>query len=47
VALPPWFGRNGPAFDDFMRDLDNMIDTELGNPPAPGYLTEITERISS
>jgi len=24
-----------------MRDLDNMIDTALGNPPAPGYLTEI------
>ncbi|MEE3062827.1 MAG: barstar family protein [Actinomycetota bacterium] len=22
--FPPWFGRNHAAFDDFMRDLDNM-----------------------
>jgi hypothetical protein len=30
------------AFDDFMRDLDNMINTASGKPPAPGYLTHIT-----
>jgi hypothetical protein len=41
--FPPWFGRNKDAFNDFMRDLDNMIDTALGKPPAPGYLTEITD----
>lgn len=40
--FPPWFGRNAAAFDDFMRDLDNMINTESGKPPAPGYLTQIT-----
>lgn len=40
--FPPWFGRNAPAFDDFMRDLDNMIDVALGRPPAAGYVTEIT-----
>lgn len=40
-AFPPWFGRNPNALNDFMRDLDNMIDTALGKPPAPGYLTEI------
>ena len=31
------------AFDDFMRDLDNMINTASGKPPAPGYLTQITD----
>jgi hypothetical protein len=41
--FPPWFGRNMDAFDDFMRDLDNMIDTAMGKPPAPGYLTQITD----
>ena len=41
--FPPWFGRNAAAFDDFMRDLDNMIDAAMGKPPAPGYLTEITD----
>jgi hypothetical protein len=40
--FPPWFGRNMDAFDDFMRDLDNMINTASGKPPAPGYLTHIT-----
>jgi Barstar (barnase inhibitor) len=40
--FPPWFGRNAAAFDDFMRDLDNMINTESGKPPASGYLTQIT-----
>jgi hypothetical protein len=39
--FPPWFGRNAAAFDDFMRDLDNMINTAEGKPPAPGYLTDI------
>ena len=39
--FPPWFGRNASAFDDFMRDLDNMVNTATGRPPAPGYLTMI------
>ena len=39
--FPPWFGRNIHALDDFMRDLDSMIEVALGKPPAPGYLTEI------
>jgi RNAse (barnase) inhibitor barstar len=25
--FPPWFGRNRDAFDDVMRDLDNMVNT--------------------
>jgi Barstar (barnase inhibitor) len=41
--FPPWFGRNSHAFDDFMRDLDNMVNTATGRPPAPGYLTDITD----
>jgi hypothetical protein len=41
--FPPWFGRNAAAFDDFMRDLDNMIDAAMDKPPAPGYLTQITD----
>lgn len=41
--FPPWFGRNAAAFDDFMRDLDNMVNTATGKPPAPGYLTDITD----
>ena len=41
--FPPWFGRNAAAFDDFMRDLDNMIDAATGKPPAPGYLTQISD----
>jgi hypothetical protein len=41
--FPPWFGRNPYAFDDFMEDLDNMINTAEGKPPARGYLTDITD----
>jgi hypothetical protein len=41
--FPPWFGRNASAFDDFMRDLDNMIEVSDGKPPAPGYFTHITD----
>jgi hypothetical protein len=40
--FPPWFGRNKDAFNDFMRDLDNMVNTATGKPPAPSYLTVIT-----
>jgi Barstar (barnase inhibitor) len=40
--FPPWFGGNASAFDDFMRDLDNMVNTATGRPAARGYLTEIT-----
>jgi hypothetical protein len=40
--FPPWFGRNKDAFNDFMRDLDNMVNTATGSPPAPGYLTDVT-----
>jgi Barstar (barnase inhibitor) len=41
--FPPWFGRNKDAFNDFMRDLDNMVDTATGRSPVPGYLTYITD----
>lgn len=41
--FPPWFGRNAHAFDDFMRDLGTMVNTATGRPPAPGYLTDITD----
>lgn len=41
--FPPWFGRNAHAFDDFMRDLETMVNTATGRPPAPGYLTDITD----
>ena len=41
--FPPWFGRNASAFDDFMRDLDNMIEVADGKPPAAGYFTYITD----
>jgi hypothetical protein len=41
--FPPWFGRNKDAFNDFMRDLDNMVNAATGRPPAPGYLTHITD----
>lgn len=40
--FPPWFGRNYAAFDDFMRDLDNMTNKALEKPPARAYLTEVT-----
>jgi len=36
VAL---FGCNASAFDDFLRDLDNLVNTATGRPPAPAYLT--------
>jgi len=39
--FPSWFRPNPNAFNDFMRDLDGMIDVAYGRPPAPGYLTEI------
>jgi hypothetical protein len=29
------------AFDDVMRDLDNLMDTATGRPPALAYLTNI------
>jgi hypothetical protein len=41
--FPPWFGRNSYAFDDFMRDLDNIVNTATGRPPASGYLTDIPD----
>lgn len=41
--FPPWFGRNKDAFNDFMRDLDNIVNTATGRPPGAGYLTYITE----
>lgn len=41
--FPPWFGRNRDAFNDFMRDFENLINTASGKPPAPGYLTDITD----
>ncbi|MCV7402167.1 barstar family protein [Mycobacterium fragae] len=41
--FPPWFGRNSHAFDDFMRDLETMVNTATGRPPAPAYLTYITD----
>ncbi|ORV52486.1 hypothetical protein AWC05_23665 [Mycobacterium florentinum] len=31
--FPEWFGRNADAFDDFMRDLDNMVNA--GHRQAP------------
>jgi hypothetical protein len=34
-------GRNASAFDDFLRDLDNMVNTATGRPPATAYLTVI------
>jgi hypothetical protein len=40
--FPRWFGRNMDAFDDVMRDLDNMVTTATGRPQSPGYLTLIT-----
>jgi hypothetical protein len=40
--FPAWFGRNKDAFNDFVRDLDTMVNTATGRPPASGYLTDIT-----
>ncbi|MCV7198474.1 barstar family protein [Mycobacterium angelicum] len=41
--FPSWFGRNMDAFDAFMRDLDTMVNTATGRPPARGYLTVVTD----
>jgi hypothetical protein len=41
--FPPWFGRNMNAFNDFTRDLDDMINTATGKPPAAGYFTDNTD----
>jgi hypothetical protein len=41
--FPPWFGRNKDAFNDFMRDLDNMVSVATGRPPASGYLTYVAD----
>lgn len=40
--FPPWFGHNYAAFDDFMRDLDNLTNKALEKPLARAYLTEVT-----
>jgi hypothetical protein len=40
--FPPWFGHNYAAFDDFMRDLDNLTNKALAKRPARAYLTEVT-----
>ena len=40
--FPQPFAHNRDAFDDWMRDFDNLINTASGKPPAPGYLTDIT-----
>jgi hypothetical protein len=34
--------RNGDAFDDWMRDFDNLCNPALDRPPAAGYLTHLT-----
>lgn len=31
--FPPWFGRNKDAFNDFMRDLDNMVNAATEGRP--------------
>jgi barstar (barnase inhibitor) len=41
--FPQPFAHNRDAFDDWMRDFDNLINTASGKPPAPGYLTDITD----
>jgi hypothetical protein len=42
--FPPRFAQhhNNDAFDDWMRDFDNLTNPALDKPPATGYLTEIT-----
>lgn len=39
--FPQPFTHNRDAFNDWMRDLDNLINTASGKPPAPGYLTNV------
>jgi hypothetical protein len=43
--FPPGFAhyRNRDAFNDWMRDFDNLTNPDLSKPPAPGYLTDVTE----
>lgn len=41
--FPPSFGHNMNAFDDFMRDFQNIVHTATGKPPAQGYVTVITD----
>jgi hypothetical protein len=41
--FPQPFAHNRDAFDDWMRDFDNLINTASGKPPAPAYLTHITD----
>ncbi|OBA59391.1 hypothetical protein A5647_17135 [Mycobacterium sp. 1100029.7] len=41
--FPPWFGHNANAFNDFMRDLDNMVTAGTNKPPPSGYLTDVTD----
>ncbi|MGV9670276.1 MULTISPECIES: barstar family protein [unclassified Gordonia (in: high G+C Gram-positive bacteria)] len=40
-GFPSSFGKNKDAFDDAMRDLDNLT-ADAGSPPRRGYLTAIT-----
>ena len=42
--FPPSFAyhRSGGAFDDWMRDFDNLTNPALDRPPAIGYLTEVS-----
>jgi Barstar (barnase inhibitor) len=42
--FPPRFAHhhNAGAFDDWMRDFDNLTNPALDKPPARGYLTDIT-----
>jgi hypothetical protein len=32
---------NKDAFNDWMRDLDNLVNPDLSKPPARGYLTDM------
>jgi hypothetical protein len=42
--FPPRFAHhhNKDAFNDWMRDFDNLTNPSLSKPAAPGYLTDIT-----
>lgn len=42
--FPPRFmdHPNKDAFNDWMRDLDNLVNVDLRKPPARGYLTHMT-----
>jgi len=39
--FPSWFGRNWNAFNDFICDLNDMVNAATGRPPASAYLTII------